>query len=178
MSDNVTAARPYAKAIFELAKKGSNFDVWSERLKFLSAVVADKNVASVLDQPNSTARERASMVEKIAADKLDGESTNMVRLLAENGRLGLMNPIANLFDEYRAQDEGTLEATVISAIELDDSYRRKLAESLQRKFNKKIHIVNTVDESLIAGAIIRAGDVVIDGSVKGKLSQLGSNLSA
>ncbi len=178
MSENVTAARPYAKAIFELAKKGASFDAWSERLKFLSAVVADKNVATVLEQPNTTAVERAGMIEKIAGDKLDSEGANAVRLLAENGRLGLMGSIATLFDEYRAEDEGTLQATVISAIALDDNYRAKLATSLERKFNKKIDIVNTIDESLIGGAIIRAGDVVIDGSVKGKLEQLGSNLSA
>ena len=178
MSENVTAARPYAKAIFELAKKGASFDVWSERLKFLSVVVADKNVATVLDQPNSTAAERSALIEKIAGDKLDGEAVNTVRLLAENGRLGSMDAISTLFDEYRASDEGTLEATVISAQALDDTYRDKLAQSLERKVNKKINIVNTIDESLIGGAIIRAGDVVIDGSVKGKLSQLGSNLSA
>lgn len=178
MSENVTAARPYAKAIFELAKKGASFDVWSERLKFLSAVVADEKVAAVLDQPNSTATERAALIEKIAGDKLDGEAVNTVRLLAENGRLGSMGSIATLFDKYRAEDEGTLEATVISAQALDDTYRDKLAQSLERKFNKKINIVNTIDESLIGGAIIRAGDVVIDGSVKGKLAQLGSNLSA
>lgn len=178
MSENVTAARPYAKAIFELAKKGASFDAWSERLKFLSAVVADKSVADMLDQPNSTASDRAAMIEKVAGDKLDGESVNAVRLLAENGRLSLMGSIATLFDQYRAEDEGTLEATVISAMALDDNYRAKLADSLQRKFNKKINIVNTIDESLIGGAIIRAGDVVIDGSVKGKLDQLGSNLSA
>ena len=89
-----------------------------------------------------------------------------------------MESIATLFDEYRAEDEGTLQATVISAMALDDNYRAKLASSLERKFNKKINIVNTIDESLIGGAIIRAGDVVIDGSVKGKLEQLGSNLGA
>ncbi len=178
MSDDVTTARPYAKAIFQLAKQGSNFDVWSERLKFLSAVVADKNVAQALQDPNSTATARASLIEKIAGDKLDGEAVNMIRLLAENGRLGSMSSISSLYDDYRAQDEGTLEAEVISAIALDDNYRAKLSESLQRKFNKKVNIVNTIDESLIAGAIIRAGDVVIDGSVKGKLAQLGGNLSA
>ena len=118
------------------------------------------------------------MIEKIAGDKLDTEAVNMVRLLAENGRLSSMSSISSLYDDFRAQDEGTLEAEVISAIELDDHYRAKLSESLERKFNKKIHIVNTIDESLIAGAIIRAGDVVIDGSVKGKLAQLGNNLSA
>lgn len=178
MSDNVTAARPYAKAVFELAKKGGNYDVWSERLKFLSAVVADKNVATALEDPGCTATDRAGMIEKIAGDRLDGEANNMVRLLAENSRLGAMADIESLFEEYRAADEGTLEAQVISAIELDDNYRSKLADALQRKFNKKINIVNTIDESLIAGAIIRAGDVVIDGSVKGKLSQLDNNLSA
>ena len=141
MSDDVTAARPYAKAIFQLAKQGSNFDVWSERLKFLSAVVADKGVSQALEQPNSTATERASMIEKIAGDKLDTEAVNMVRLLAENGRLSSMSSISSLYDDFRAQDEGTLEAEVISAIELDDHYRAKLSESLERKFNKKIHIV-------------------------------------
>ena len=178
MSEQVTAARPYAKAIFELAKKGSNYDVWSDRLKFLSGVVADKNVAAALVQPDSTSADRAGMIEKIAADKLDAESTNMVRLLAENGRLVSMPSISNLYEEYRAKDEGTLEAHVTSAIELDDNYRNKLSDALAKKFDKKINIVNTVDESLIAGAIITAGDVVIDGSVKGKLAQLGNNLGA
>jgi len=178
MSEQVTAARPYAKAIFELAKKGSNFDVWSDRLKFLSGVVTDKNVAKSLEQPDSTAAERAKLIETIAADRLDAESTNMVRLLSENGRLGSMPAISGLYDEYRAKDEGTLEAHVTSAIELDDNYRQKLSDALARKFDKKINIVNTVDESLIAGAIIRAGDVVIDGSVKGKLAQLGNNLGS
>ena len=102
----------------------------------------------------------------------------MVRLLSENGRLSSMPAISDLYDEYRAKDEGTLEAHVTSAIELDDNYRQKLSEALARKFDKKINIVNTVDESLIAGAIIRAGDVVIDGSVKGKLAQLGNNLGS
>ena len=178
MSEQVTAARPYAKAIFELAKKSSNYGVWSERLKFLAGVVADRNVAAALQQPESTSADRANLVEKIAADKLDAESTNMVRLLAENGRLGSMSSISDLYEEYRAKDEGTLEAHVTSAIELDENYRNKLAEALAKKFDKKINIVNTVDESLIAGAIITAGDVVIDGSVKGKLAQLDNNLSA
>ena len=178
MSEQVTAARPYAKAVFELAKKSGNFDDWSERLKFLTSVVANDDVARALDQPDTTAAQRAGLVERVAGDRLDAEGVNTVRLLAENGRLGLMGSISELFDDYRARDEGVLEATVISAQPLDDIYRGRLAESLQRKFNKRINIVNTVDESLIGGAIIRAGDVVIDGSVKGKLEQLNSNLGA
>jgi len=176
MSEHVTAARPYAKAIFELAKKAGNYDGWSERLRFLAAVVSNPEVAKALDEPGSTASARAEMVQKIAGDRLDGEGANMVRLLAENGRLGAMDSIADLYDEYRANDEGVLEASVVSAMPLDDQYKARLAESLQKKFNKKINIVNTVDEDLIGGAIIRAGDVVIDGSVKGHLAQLGSSL--
>lgn len=178
MSENVTAARPYAKAIFEVAKNKQNFDVWAERLHFLTAVVKHDDVTSALDNPNITAAARAEIVERIAGDKLDTEAVNMVRLLAENGRLGLMDSIADLYEDYRAQDEGTLDANVVSAMALDEHYKQRLAESLERKFNKKINIINTVDESLIGGAIIRAGDVVIDGSVRGKLEQMGSSLSS
>lgn len=178
MSEQVTAARPYAKAIFELAKKGSSFDLWSDRLKFLGTVVADPTVRSALDRPDSTAQQRAELVQRIAGDRLDGEAANMVRLLAENGRLGLLDSISDLYDDYRANDEGTLDAKVVSAMALDDTYKGRLAESLQKKFNKKINIINTVDESLIGGAIITAGDVVIDGSVRGKLAQLDQSLSS
>ena len=177
MSELVTAARPYAKAIFEIAKKSNSYDAWSERLKFLAAVVGNDEVAAALDQPNSTAAQRAELVQGIAGDRLDADGANMVRLLAENGRLGLLDSISDLYDDYRALDEGVLEATVISAQALDDTYKSRLAEALEKKFNKKINIVNTVDESLIGGALIRAGDVVIDGSVKGKLQQLGQSLS-
>ncbi len=178
MSEIVTAARPYAKAVFEIAKKSNSFDAWADRLKFLAAVVRDDKVAAVLDQPNSTAAQRAELVQGIAGDRLDADGANMVRLLAENGRLGLLDSISDLYDDYRALDEGVLEANVVSAQALDDTYKARLAEALEKKFNKKINIVNTVDESLIGGALIRAGDVVIDGSVKGKLQQLGQSLSA
>ena len=178
MSENVTAARPYAKAAFEMAKKGGNFDAWSDRLSFLRAVVADDTVATALDNPANTASDRASLVENIAGDRLDTESVNLVRLLAENNRLPLMSDIGTLFEALRADEEGILEASVVSAMALDDTYKTKLADALQRKFNKKINIVESVDASLIGGAIIRAGDVVIDGSIRGRLAQLNSTLSA
>jgi len=178
MSENVTAARPYAKAAFELAKKGGNYDSWSDRLAFLSAVVSDKSVAAALDDPANTAADRAELVKKIAGDRLDPESTNMVSLLSENNRLSLMGEIGEMYEELRAEEEGVLDANVTSAMALDDNYKSKLAEALQRKFNKKINIIETIDDSLIGGAIVRAGDVVIDGSIKGRLAQLNSNLGS
>jgi len=178
MSENVTAARPYAKAAFELAKKGGNYDSWSDRLAFLNAVVSDKTVAAALDDPANTAADRAELVKKIAGDRLDPESTNMVSLLSENNRLSLMGEIGEMYEELRAEEEGVLDANVTSAMALDDNYKSKLAEALQRKFNKKINIIETIDDSLIGGAIVRAGDVVIDGSIKGRLAQLNSNLGS
>ena len=178
MSENVNAARPYAKAAFELAKKGGNYDSWSDRLAFLSAVVSDKSVAAALDDPANTAADRAELVKKIAGDRLDPESTNMVSLLSENNRLSLMGEIGEMYEELRAEEEGVLDANVTSAMALDDNYKSKLAEALQRKFNKKINISETIDDSLIGGAIVRAGDVVIDGSIKGRLAQLNSNLGS
>jgi len=178
MSENVTAARPYAKAAFELAKNSGNFDGWSERLVFLKAIISDNTVAAALDDPSNTAADRASLVTKIAGDRLDAEGKNMVSLLAENDRLSLMGDIGEIYEGMRAEEEGVLDANVTSAMALDDNYRQKLADALQRKFNKRINIIETIDDSLIGGAIVRAGDVVIDGSIKGRLAQLNSNLSS
>lgn len=177
MSENVTAARPYAKAAFELAKNSSDFDSWSERLVFLKAIVSDKAVEAALDNPANTAVDRASLVTGIAGDRLDAEAQNLVSLLAENNRLSLVGEIGTLYEELRAEEEGVLDAKITSAMALDDNYKQKLADALQRKFNKKINIIETIDDTLIGGAVIHAGDVVIDGSVKGRLAQLNSNLS-
>ena len=178
MVETVTAARPYAKAVFELARNSGNFDAWSEKMTLLKAVVADPAVSAALDDPASTAADRAALVEKVVGDKLGAEGNNMVRLLAENNRLSLMDEVSTIYEDMRANEEGLLEATVVSAMALDDHYRAKLIEALERRFNKKVKIVEEVDESLIGGAIIRAGDTVIDGSINGRLQQLGSSLSA
>ena len=178
MVETVTAARPYAKAVFELARNSGNYEAWSQRLSLLKAVVADPAVSVALDDPSNTSADRASLVEKIVGDKLDAEGVNMVRLLAENNRLSLLGEVGEIYEHLRADEEGTLEATVITAMALDDNYRNKIAEALQRRFDKKVNIIEEIDDSLIGGAIIRAGDIVIDGSVKGRLSQLGSSLSA
>ncbi len=178
MVETVTAARPYAKAVFELARKSGNYAGWSEKLTLLKSVVADSTVSAALDDPANTAADRAALVEKIAGDRIEADGVNVVRLLAENNRLPLMGEVSSIYEDLRANEEGTLEATVISAMALDDTYRAKLTEALERRFQKKVKILEEVDESLIGGAIIRAGDTVIDGSINGRLSQLGSSLSA
>lgn len=178
MVETVTAARPYAKAVFELARNGGNYDAWSEKMTLLKAVVADPAVSAALDDPSNTAGDRAALVEKVVGDKLGAEGNNMVRLLAENNRLNIVDEVSDIYEDLRANEEGLLEATVVTAMALDDNYRAKLTQALERRFNKKVKIVEQVDESLIGGAIIRAGDTVIDGSIDGRLKQLGSSLSA
>ncbi len=178
MVETVTAARPYAKAVFELARSSGNYDAWSEKMALLKTVVADPAVSAALDDPSNTAADRAALVEKIVGDKIGPEGNNMVRLLAENNRLPLMGEVGEIYEDLRANEEGLLEATVVSAMTLDDNYRAKLTQALERRFNKKVRIIEEVDESLIGGAIIRAGDTVIDGSIQGRLEQLGSSLSA
>ncbi|MCB1757757.1 MAG: F0F1 ATP synthase subunit delta [Gammaproteobacteria bacterium] len=172
MSELTTAARPYARAVFEIARESESFDTWSNRLQFLAAVVKDPAMMRLLDAPKLTHQERASMVESVSADHLDEKGSNFVKTLAENGRLELLPDIAAIFEEYRADSEGSIEARVTSATELDEEQTRKIAEALSKRLQREVRIVSSVDPALISGAIIRAGDLVIDGSVRGRLQNL------
>ena len=172
MSELTTAARPYARAVFEIARDSKSFDTWSDRLQFLAAVLKDPAMTQLLDAPKLTHQKRASMVESVSSDHLDEQGLNFVKTLAENGRLDLLPDIAKLYEQYRAEAEGSIEATVISATELDEQQTRKIAEALSKRLQREVRIVSYTDPALIAGAIIRAGDLVIDGSVRGRLQNL------
>lgn len=172
MADHSTAARPYARAVFEVAEKDGRFDDWSARLEFWAAVVSNPEMAQRLEEPGATAADKATMVETVAADGMDEESRNFLRLLAENERLPLMPAIRDNFEEFRAQAEGLIEASVVSAYELDDQQRERIAEALGKRLNRRVNLSTSVDESLMGGAIVRAGDLVIDGSLKGRLENM------
>ncbi|MDO6459246.1 F0F1 ATP synthase subunit delta [Granulosicoccaceae sp. 1_MG-2023] len=177
MSELTTAARPYAKAVYEIARDSQSYDVWSDRLQFLAAAVADPALAKLLDKPKMTHAARAEMLRQVASDYLDENGSNFVNLLAENNRLELLPAIQALFEEYRSEAEGSVEADVVSATELTEEQAQKIADSLSRRMNRKVRIKSSVDPDLIAGAIIRAGDLVIDGSVRGKLQGLKQNIA-
>ncbi len=177
MVDFTTAARPYAKAVFEIAQESGQFDVWSERLSVLAAIVGHPEMQVRLDSPNLTHQDCATMVEKVAADVLDDNSRNFIRLLSENNRLKLIDDIGGLFEQLRAESEGEIEAKVTTAFELNDAQREKMSVALSKRLDRKVRIVSTVDHSLIGGAIIQAGDLVIDGSVKGRLEKMTHSLA-
>ena len=172
MADFRTAARPYAKAVFEMARESGNYDTWSERVDFLAAAVESPELSSMLNTPNITHQQKSELIEKVAGDRLDDQGRNFVRLLAENNRLDLLPDVAGIYDGLKMEAEGEIEASVTSAFELTSAQSDKIANALAARLNRKVKIVSTVDSDLLGGAIIRAGDLVIDGSVKGRLEKM------
>lgn len=171
MSELNTVARPYAQAAFDLARETNALGQWSEMLGFAAAVSADDAMREAIDSPNLLVTEQADLFVQVCGDQLDDQGRNFVKLLAENRRITLFPEIAALFDELRADAEGTLEATVISAKPMSDAQQQEMASALKARFDRDVVLKVEVDESMVGGAIIRAGDTVIDGSVRGKLEK-------
>ncbi len=159
-----------------MARESGNFDVWSDRLQFLSSAVQSPDLASMLDTPNMTHQQRSELLEKVAGDRLDDQGRNFVRLISENNRVDLMPDIAGIFDGLKMEAEGEIEAQVTTAFELTGEQSDKIAGALAKRLNRKVRIISTVDSDLLGGAIIRAGDLVIDGSVKGRLAKMSTQL--
>jgi F-type H+-transporting ATPase subunit delta len=167
-----TLARPYAVAAFETALANNALPAWEGMLNSAALVVQDKQIIQLLDNPNMTVQQLSTLFCDVLAPVLDAEKTNFLRLLAENKRLPLLPDIALLFTSYRAEHEKSVDVNVVSAVVLDDVYQQKLTQSLAKRLQRKVSLHCSVDPSLIGGAIVRAGDTVIDGSVRGKLNRL------
>jgi F-type H+-transporting ATPase subunit delta len=177
MSDFITAARPYAKADFETAQAGSSLAAWSEALALLAAVIADKDLKTVLDSPAMAAAEKGEIVIDICKDQLSDTSRNLVKVLAENARLVLLPEIAKLYEMFRAEAESKIEAVVTSAYVLTDAQLQAMTGALKKKLGSDVTLVTEIDKSLIGGVIIKAGDLVIDGSAKARLASLAKALT-
>jgi len=177
MSDNTTAARPYAKAIFEIAQADAKQPEWSDVLALLTEVVNNKDMRDVLDSPHMGAADKGGLLIDIFSDKLSESNRNFVKLLAENGRLALMPEIFVLYEELRAEAESKIEATVTSAYPLSDAQLQAMTEALKKKLGCDVTLVTQTDSTLIGGVIIKAGDLVIDGSAQARLDSLALTLS-
>jgi F-type H+-transporting ATPase subunit delta len=176
MAEKTTIARPYAQATLALAKEQNALQQWSEMLQFASAVAADEEMAALIDSPKLSSEQLAGLFLDICGDKLNEHGKNMIRVLAENDRLDVLAEITELFEIERAQSEGTVEAQVVSAVELSDAQKSGITESLKKRLGRDVTLNCSVDAAIVGGAIIRAGDVVIDGSVTGKLEKLATAL--
>lgn len=171
MATESTTARPYAKAIFELAAEKGGYEQWSSRLSYWSAVVQDDNIRARLAEPGVTAQVKADLIAQVS-DGLDEDSKSFLKLLADNDRLSALPDMHFQFEQLRQEAEGEVEAHVVTAYALTDDQAARIVDALGKRLSRKVKITSEVDPDLIGGAIIRAGDLVIDGSIRGRLAGL------
>ncbi len=178
MAERATIARPYAKAAFDYAQGAHAFAEWSRALQICAQIAADPRVAALVKDPAFTPAQIADFVIGVAGTSLDAHMQNYVRTLAENHRLLLLPEIAAHYEAMRAQVENTVDVEVISAVKLDAAQTEKLTRALNTRLKRRVKMQNSVDPGLLGGAVIRAGDLVIDGSLKGRLERLRNELTS
>jgi F-type H+-transporting ATPase subunit delta len=178
MADRTTIARPYARAAFEQAKGENRLTEWNEVLAVVAGVVRDERVQGLLGSPHVTTDELAQLVIDSAGPRLGEHGSNFVHTLANNRRLGYLPEIAALFNEMKDAAEGVVDVTVTSAAPLDSEQQKSLSSALARKLKREVRLHCQLDPSLIGGAVLRAGDLVIDGSLRARLDRIAHTLSA
>lgn len=177
MAEATTIARPYAQAVFEIARDANRLNEWSQALGVLSAIASSDDMSSVFGSPKFSTDVLVELFVSVAGDKLDDNAKNLVKVLAENNRLVFLPEIADGFEILRAEEEKTVKAEIISAKDVSESQKQALAAALKARLGRDVELSCRVDESLLGGAIIRAGDMVIDGTISGQLDKLASELT-
>lgn len=176
MSESATLARPYAKAAFEYAAEHNELDQWSGMLELLSAVGTDGRMSAALGNPGLTPQRRAELLLEVCGDDISDAGKNLVHLLAVNHRLGLFEDIFAAFQSLKSEHQKTVKVEVISAFPLENAQIEKLAAKLEQTLDRKVDIDVSVDRNLIGGVLIRAGDKVIDGTIRGRLQRLAESM--
>jgi F-type H+-transporting ATPase subunit delta len=176
MSETLTLARPYARAAFDLAAQAAAASGWSQALATSAALAGERRVAGLLEDPRLSLAERAAVV--TPEGSLPAGYAPFLALMAENGRLRLLPEVAELFERLRADAEQSLTVRVRTAIPLEADQRDRLVSHLARRFGRTVSLNVEIDESLIAGAVIDAGELVIDGSLAAQLERLRKELTA
>lgn len=184
MADNNTVARPYAQAIFEIADGAGALADWSESLLVAGQLFADRELAEYLGNPDFNDEQRFNFLTGLfdkAGSKLlagsDKKGTNFLKLLLENGRVAVLPEISAHFEALKAKVENSVDAVVTSAAALSETQQNEIAASLKKRLGRDVRITTEIDETLIGGAVIRAGDVVIDGSLRARLEGLANALT-
>jgi F-type H+-transporting ATPase subunit delta len=177
MAEAITVARPYAQAAFLFASTHATLKDWSEMLGLLAGIASDDSMSELLDSPQLTEAQLADLFIDVAGDRINEKCANFVRVLAANGRLQLLPEIAALFEIQRRDAEGTVQAELVSAFPASEEQQAEVIASLRKRLGRDVELSCSTDKALLGGAIIRAGDLVIDGSVRGKLERLGTALN-
>lgn len=178
MSDSTTLARPYAKAIFEHALAQNKLAEWSEQLYLLAYALLDKHCLLFINNPATNPEQHIELLQSLSSRiKTENKSLHhLIALLAKNKRLILLPEIKALYDVHRAEQEKTMNVDVWSVSPLSADQEQKITDSLTKRIKRKVTLKTNIDPSLLGGAIIRAGDLVIDGSVRGMLKKLSATL--
>ena len=178
MAEISTIARPYAVAIFNLAKEEKSLSDWSDMLSLISNIVENEDVNSFIHDSKVLDADKEKLILNICGDKIDSAGINLIKLLVEYKRLLILSEITLLFEELKDKDEGVIEAEIIMVDQPDKKMVENLLQSLEKRFNKKIEGKVVIDKSIIGGTKIIVGDTVIDASVRGQLDNLAYTLKA
>ncbi|MFM1895690.1 MAG: hypothetical protein RLZZ385_764 [Pseudomonadota bacterium] len=178
MADLITLARPYAKAAFQVALAEGDLARWSKMLALAAAVSKVDQVRAILTSPSFSAPQLAATVVDICGDELNQKGRNFISLLAENKRLNLLTEISSLYEQLKAQQEKSVDVEITTAYAINAATADSLAAALNKRLQRDIKLSTSVDKGLIGGAVIKAGDMVIDNSVRGKLNKLAEAMNA
>lgn len=176
MAENLTLARPYARAAFEYALSAHGLDSWSGKLALLAGLLSEPAVRSACRSPEATADRRAQILLELAGDANDESLGNFVQLLSRNGRLELLPDIHEQFERLRTEHEQAVQVRAVSAYPLTAEQVSSLAAKLESRLKRKVQLEAEVDSSLIGGVLIHAGDKVIDGTIRGRLDRLADSI--
>lgn len=177
MAEAITIARPYANAVFAIAHEKGELKAWSELLAIFAQCATEPAMQSIITSPAVSDEQVVSALTEIANCTDNQDAKNFLALLAENNRLLLLADIAEIFEELRAEAEQSMSADVVSARALTAEQEAKISAALKQRLGRDVTLETSVDESLLGGAIIRAGDLVIDGSALGKLNRLANAIN-
>ena len=177
MSEAITTARPYAQAAFDEAQKQNDLKGWSETLLAGAEAVSNPEVATLISSPRAKANQVEEVMRALCGVKPGSMQDNFIRLLGENGRLDVLPEIAAMYEVLRAEAEKAVDVTVSSAFELNDAQKQKITAALTKRMNRKITLHCETNQKLVGGIVIRAGDKVIDGSVRARLGEMANALA-
>lgn len=178
MAELSTLARPYAKAAFEYAVSANDLAGWSTELETAAAVAQAENMVKVLTSPSLTSEQQGSYFVEVCGDALSASAQNFIKVLSENKRLALLPEISALYEVFKANREKSVDVELFTAFELDMATQEKLATALSGTLEREVNMRAIIDKDLLGGVLIRAADVVIDGSIRGRLNKLAEAMNS
>ena len=177
MLEKTTIARPYAQAVFEYARENNEVEQWSGMLQLLAVIVSDPDMHRLLSDPRVSDEQLEGLIADLCGDRLTAAGRNFVKILIGSERLQYAQQIAGLYEAMRFDAEGKARVEVISAYPLEPQQEQKISAAMATRLNKKIVISSVVDNKLIGGVVVRAGDSVIDASIRGRIEALRNGLT-